>query len=117
MPKRHSCKISDFHMKESVVNVVFLQFILVLVQNNVQCSGQICSALIDIDDWCADGWTTDDLKYQWKKDEPVQITHDLHLPRFTLEKYVSDYCNIKTNTGQLMMSSVFNICPLQDNLI
>ena len=46
-----------------------------------------------------DGWTTDDLKYQWKKDDPVQITHDLHLPRFTLEKYVSDYCNIKTNTG------------------
>ena len=46
-----------------------------------------------------DGWTTDDLKYQWKKDDPVQITNDLHLPRFTLEKYVSDYCNIKTNTG------------------
>ena len=48
-----------------------------------------------------DGWTTDDLKYQWKKDDPVQITKDLHLPRFTLEKYVSDYCNIKTNTGEL----------------
>ena len=47
----------------------------------------------------SDGWTTDDLKYQWKKDDPVQITHDLHLPRFSLEKYVSDYCNIKTNTG------------------
>ena len=29
----------------------------------------------------------------------MQITHDLHLPRFSLEKYVSDYCNIKTNTG------------------
>jgi hypothetical protein len=48
----------------------------------------------------ADGWTTDDLKYQWKQDGPVQIVKDLHLPRFTLEKYVSDYCNIKTNTGQ-----------------
>ena len=48
----------------------------------------------------SDGWTTDDLKYQWKKDDPVQITHDLHLPRFSLEKYVSDYCNIKTNTGE-----------------
>jgi len=32
--------------------------------------------------------------------DPVQITKDLHLPRFTLEKYVSDYCNIKTNTGE-----------------
>ena len=51
-----------------------------------------------------DGWTTDDLKYQWKKDDPVQITKDLHLPRFTLEKYVSDYCNIKTNTGEPSLS-------------
>ena len=49
---------------------------------------------------CSDGWTTDDLKYQWKTENPVQITDDLHLPRFTLEKYVSDYCNIKTNTGK-----------------
>jgi hypothetical protein len=30
----------------------------------------------------------------------VQIVKDLHLPRFTLEKYISDYCNIKTNTGE-----------------
>ena len=30
----------------------------------------------------------------------MQITRDLHLPRFSLEKYVSDYCNIKTNTGE-----------------
>jgi len=46
------------------------------------------------------GWTTDDLRYQWKTEGPVQIVKDLHLPRFTLEKYVSDYCNIKTNTGE-----------------
>ena len=60
-----------------------------------------------------DGWTTDDLKYQWKKDDPVQITKDLHLPRFTLEKYVSDYCNIKTNTGELRPSEISSnqFCP------
>ena len=29
----------------------------------------------------SDGWTTDDLKYQWKTVDPVQITKDLHLPR------------------------------------
>lgn len=46
------------------------------------------------------GWTTDDLQYLWKTKEPVQIVPDLHLPRFTLEKYISDYCNIKTNTGE-----------------
>ena len=47
-----------------------------------------------------DGWTTDDLQYLWKPKDPVQIVPDLHLPRFTLEKYISDYCNIKTNTGK-----------------
>ena len=47
-----------------------------------------------------DGWTTEDLQYLWKKDEPVQIVKDLHLPRVTLEKYISDYCNIETNTGK-----------------
>ena len=47
-----------------------------------------------------DGWTTDDLLYLWKDEDPVQIVPDLHLPRFTLEKYISAYCNIKTNTGK-----------------
>ena len=28
-----------------------------------------------------DGWTTDDLIYHWKKEDPVQITDDLNLPR------------------------------------
>ena len=35
-------------------------------------------------DNCSDGWTTDDLKYQWKTVDPVQITKDLHLPRSSL---------------------------------
>jgi len=48
----------------------------------------------------ADGWTTDDLQYLWKAVEPVQIVKNLHLPRFRLEKYISDYCNIITNTGK-----------------
>ena len=29
----------------------------------------------------SDGWTTDDLIYHWKKEDPVQITDDLNLPR------------------------------------
>lgn len=47
----------------------------------------------------ADGWTTNDLVFLWKKDDPVQIVKNLHLPRFTLEKFVTDDCNSKTNTG------------------
>ncbi|XP_063875360.1 glutamate-gated chloride channel-like isoform X2 [Scylla paramamosain] len=46
------------------------------------------------------GWTTEDLVFLWKDVEPVQVTKNLHLPRFTLEKFITDYCNSKTNTGE-----------------
>ncbi|XP_071519348.1 glutamate-gated chloride channel-like isoform X5 [Panulirus ornatus] len=45
------------------------------------------------------GWTTEDLVFLWRKGDPVQITQSLHLPRFTLEKFLTEYCNSKTNTG------------------
>ena len=47
----------------------------------------------------ADGWTTADLIYKWKELDPVQIVNDLNLPRFKLERFSTDYCNTKTNTG------------------
>ncbi|XP_062559941.1 glutamate-gated chloride channel isoform X10 [Armigeres subalbatus] len=46
------------------------------------------------------GWTTADLVFLWKEDDPVQVVKNLHLPRFTLEKFLTDYCNSKTNTGE-----------------
>lgn len=46
-----------------------------------------------------DGWTTADLVFLWKEGDPVQVVKNLHLPRFTLEKFLTDYCNSKTNTG------------------
>ncbi|XP_039760179.1 glutamate-gated chloride channel isoform X7 [Pararge aegeria] len=46
------------------------------------------------------GWTTDDLVFLWKEGDPVQVVKNLHLPRFTLEKFLTDYCNSKTNTGE-----------------
>merc|ERR1719347_77165 len=46
------------------------------------------------------GWATEDLIYKWKDVDPVQIVPGLHLPRFTLEQYKSDYCNVITNTGE-----------------
>ncbi|XP_043195868.1 glutamate-gated chloride channel-like isoform X1 [Amphibalanus amphitrite] len=45
-------------------------------------------------------WKTDDLIFVWKEDDPVQIDDGLHLPRFTLEKFQTAYCNSKTNTGE-----------------
>lgn len=49
----------------------------------------------------SDGWTTADLVFLWKEGDPVQVVKNLHLPRFTLEKFLTDYCNSKTNTGKL----------------
>jgi hypothetical protein len=49
----------------------------------------------------SDGWTTDDLVFLWKEGDPVQVVKNLHLPRFTLEKFLTDYCNSKTNTGKI----------------
>ncbi|XP_076322621.1 glutamate-gated chloride channel-like [Tachypleus tridentatus] len=46
------------------------------------------------------GYTTEDLMFEWKEGDPVQITKNIHLPRFTLEKYLTDYCTSKTNTGE-----------------
>jgi len=48
----------------------------------------------------SDGWTTADLVFLWKDGDPVQVVKNLHLPRFTLEKFRTDYCNSKTNTGE-----------------
>ncbi|KAL7645031.1 UNVERIFIED_CONTAM: hypothetical protein RMT77_003401 [Armadillidium vulgare] len=46
------------------------------------------------------GWTTEDLIFLWREGDPVQVTQNLHLPRFTLEKFETKYCNSKTNTGE-----------------
>ena len=47
-----------------------------------------------------DGWTTDDLVFLWRTGDPVQVTKNLQLPRFALEKFKTDNCNSKTNTGR-----------------
>lgn len=52
-----------------------------------------------------DGWTTNDLVFLWKEGDPVQVVKNLHLPRFTLEKFLTDYCNSKTNTGTFCVGS------------
>ena len=56
----------------------------------------------------SDGWTTADLVFLWKDGDPVQVVKSLHLPRFTLEKFFTDYCNSKTNTGNLFNALKLN---------
>jgi hypothetical protein len=63
--------------------------------------------------WIADGWTTNDLEFVWKDGDPVQVVKNLHLPRFTLEKFRTDSCNSKTNTGTCKWPSLcvaFSMC-------
>ena len=48
-----------------------------------------------------DGWTTEDLVFKWKENDPVQVTKNLHLPRFTLEHFANLTCDSKTNTGNV----------------
>lgn len=47
----------------------------------------------------ADGYTTEDLIFVWKKTDPVQVTKNLHLPRFKLERHLTKSCTASTNTG------------------
>ncbi|XP_049271584.1 glutamate-gated chloride channel isoform X5 [Rhipicephalus sanguineus] len=56
---------------------------------------QICSIVM-----VSYGYTTEDLVFLWKEGDPVQVTKNLHLPRFTLERFQTDYCTSRTNTGE-----------------
>ena len=63
---------------------------------NLVKSAEFDAATFDL---ISDGWTTDDLIYRWKENDPVQIVKELNLPRFKLESFDTKYCNTKTNTG------------------
>lgn len=46
------------------------------------------------------GYTTEDVIYLWKIGDPVQVSKNLNLSKFTLEKFSTDYCTSRTNTGE-----------------
>lgn len=62
----------------------------------------------------SDGWTTADLVFLWKEGDPVQVVKNLHLPRFTLEKFLTDYCNSKTNTGKITSTLIEPYPPVEN---
>ncbi len=47
-------------------------------------------------------YTTDDIKYEWKLENPIQQKDGLKqsLPSFELQDVTTDYCTSKTNTGE-----------------
>ncbi|GMT35583.1 hypothetical protein PFISCL1PPCAC_26880, partial [Pristionchus fissidentatus] len=57
------------------------------------------TCLIDLASYA---YTTDDIKYIWKVQNPVQLKEGLKqsLPSFDLQDVKTDYCTSKTNTGE-----------------
>ncbi|UXI18608.1 transcription factor BTF3-like 4 [Sarcoptes scabiei] len=45
-------------------------------------------------------YSTEDLVFTWKANNPVQVSADINLPRFTLKDYNTKYCTSRTNTGE-----------------
>ncbi|KAJ6225911.1 hypothetical protein RDWZM_004456 [Blomia tropicalis] len=46
------------------------------------------------------GYTSEDLVFSWKEKEPVQVSKDINLPRFTLQEHKTKSCTSRTNTGE-----------------
>jgi len=46
------------------------------------------------------GCTSDDLEYEWKESDPIQIVSSLHLPEFSLQAINAARCDVRTATGK-----------------
>jgi anionic glutamate receptor len=46
------------------------------------------------------GYTTDDIILLWKEGDPVQVSKNLKLSEFVLQKHITSYCTSRTNTGE-----------------
>ena len=50
-----------------------------------------------------DGWTTNDLIYEWKSSNPVQFAGNISLPGgFKLDGSDNENCDVKTATGKAL---------------
>ena len=87
------------HPEGTILHSTRISLVLSCPMNlkNFPFDTQICSIKI-----ASYGYTTEDLVFLWKEADPVQVTKNLHLPRFTLEKYLTAYCTSRTNTGKII---------------
>lgn len=60
----------------------------------------------------SDGYTTDDIIFKWKARDPIQVTSELHLRGFSLEKFTTDYCDSTTNTGNFAKLKILKFLVL-----
>ncbi|KFM78595.1 Glutamate-gated chloride channel, partial [Stegodyphus mimosarum] len=62
---------------------------------NYPLDQQICSIS------CASyGYTTEDLIFLWKEDNPIQMAQNVYLAKFNLHRYETDNCTSRTSTGE-----------------
>ena len=52
------------------------------------------------------GYTTENLVFLWKEENPIQVTKSLNMPQFVLESFSTDYCTSRTNTGEYTCMTV-----------
>lgn len=46
------------------------------------------------------GYTTNDIVFVWKNENPVQVSKNIYLPKFRMQQTTHDYCTSRTNTGE-----------------
>ncbi|XP_023336331.1 glutamate-gated chloride channel isoform X2 [Eurytemora carolleeae] len=58
------------------------------------------------------GWTAEDVVYTWT-DKPIMVAKELRIKDFSLDKYMTDYCNVKTSTGEYScLNAEFRFTPV-----
>lgn len=81
------------------------------------CAYLLYFSYFEIHTYCTyntDAYTTDDIIYEWKEHNPVQLksTVNSSLPSFILENYRVTYCSSKTTTGCINFITLFILFTL-----
>ena len=116
--KRLSCSLLEVALVNSISLITFIPIKKTKRQlfkgNNVYLKSPF-----DPTKWLSisDGWTKNDLVYEWYPSQPVQIPRNLTLPGgFKLGKTGNDSCDVTTATGPLSLFSLnIYICKEQSS--
>jgi len=68
---------------------------------NFPFDSPICSII-----FASYAYNTEELVYNWKNTDPIQVSKSLNLPNFILKKFTPRDCTSKTNTGEYSCMSV-----------
>ena len=98
-----------FSRKGNNINLLFQKYGIAKVCYVLRLDGIFPHLPANLWAFVSDGWTKNDLVYEWYPSQPVQIPRNLTLPGgFNLGKTGNDSCDVITATGPLSYRS-FNI--------